>query len=90
LETAPSVAQASQDWTIGAFWVNAPHSPAFDAVLETWQTHWTDRLNCFKRRLTSGFVEGWKTQIRVLTCRRLGLFHLAHCFQRLGLREILG
>ena len=84
-ETAPSVAQAAQDLKAWMFLVREQHLPGFDAFLKTLQAHWEGILNFFKHRLTSGFVEGLNTKIRVLTRRCFGLFNLQHFFQRLWL-----
>jgi transposase len=84
-ETAPSVAQAAEDLKAWMFLVREQHLPGFDAFLQTLQAHWEGILNFFKHRLTSGFVEGLNTKIRVLTRRCFGLFNLQHFFQRLWL-----
>ena len=84
-ETAPSVQQAAEDLTAWMFLVREQHIPGFDAFLKTLQAHWQGILNFFKHRLTSGFVEGLNTKIRVLTRRCFGLFNLQHFFQRLWL-----
>lgn len=84
-ETAPSVEQAAQDLTAWMFLVQEQHIPGFAAFLKTLQAHWQGILNFFKHRLTSGFVEGLNTKIRVLTRRCFGLFNLQHFFQRLWL-----
>jgi transposase len=84
-ETALSVDQAAEDLKIWMFLVREQHIPGFDAFLKTLQAHWDGILNFFKHRLTSGFVEGLNTKIRVLTRRCFGLFNLQHFFQRLWL-----
>jgi transposase len=84
-ETAPSIAQAAEDLKAWMFLVHEQHLPGFDAFLQTLQAHWEGILNFFKHPLTSGFVEGLNTKIRVLTRRCFGLFNLQHFFQRLWL-----
>jgi transposase len=84
-ETASSVEQAAEDLKAWMFLVKEQHIPGFDGFVQTLQTHWTGILNFFKHRLTSGFVEGLNTKIRVLTRRCFGLFNLRHFFQRLWL-----
>ena len=58
---------------------------AFVPFLDTLERYWTSITNFFKRRLTSGFVEGLNNKIRVLTRRCFALFNLEHFFQRLWL-----
>jgi len=77
--------QAQQELDIWMFLVREQHIPGFDAFLTTLETYWTGITNFFKRRLTSAFVEGLNTKIRVLTRRSFGLFNLTHLFQRLWL-----
>lgn len=84
-ETARSVEQAAEDLKAWMFLVREQHIPGFDTFLKTLQAHWEGILNFFKHRLTSGFVEGLNTKIRVLTRRCFGLFNLQHFFQRLWL-----
>jgi transposase len=84
-ETASSVDQAAEDLKAWMFLVVEQQIPGFDAFLKTLQAHWGGILNFFKHRLTSGFVEGLNTKIRVLTRRCFGLFNLQHFFQRLWL-----
>jgi len=84
-EKHQGVAQATQDLKAWMFLVREQHIPGFDAFLTTLQTHLTEIANFFKHRLTSGFVEGLNTKIRVLTRRCFGLFNLQHFFQRLWL-----
>jgi transposase len=84
-ETALSVDQATDDLKAWMFLVQQQHIPGFDAFVQTLQAHWVGILNFFKHRLTSGFVEGLNTKIRVLTRRCFGLFNLRHFFQRLWL-----
>ena len=84
-EKPSSPAQAADDLKIWMFLVREQHIPGFDAFMETLQNHWGGILNFFARRLTSGFVEGLNTKIRVLTRRSFGLFNLHHFFQRLWL-----
>jgi transposase len=77
--------QAQQELKTWMFLVRQQHIPGFDAFLKTLETYWTEITNFFKRRLTSAFVEGLNTKIRVLTRRCFGLFNLTHFFQRLWL-----
>jgi transposase len=84
-ETALSADQAADDLKAWMFLVQEQHIPGFDAFVQTLQAHWTGILNFSKHRLTSGFVEGLNTKIRVLTRRCFGLFNLRHFFQRLWL-----
>jgi transposase len=77
--------QAQQELKIWIFLVREQHILGFDAFLTTLETYWTGITNFFKRRLTSAFVEGLNTKIRVLTRRSFGLFNLTHLFQRLWL-----
>jgi transposase len=67
------------------FLVREQHIPGFDAFLNTLTTFWHEITNFFHRRLTSAFVEGLNTKIRVLLRRAYGLFNLTHLFQRLSL-----
>jgi len=84
-ETASSVDQAAEDLKAWLFLVDEQQIPGFDPFVQTLQAHWVGILNFFKHRLTSGFVEGLNTKIRVLTRRCFGLFNLQHFFQRLWL-----
>jgi len=84
-EKPSAPAQAADDLKIWMFLVREQRIPGFDAFIDTLQNHWDGILNFFARRLTSGFVEGLNTKIRVLTRRSFGLFNLHHFFQRLWL-----
>jgi len=53
----------------------------FDTFIKTLQNHWTEILNYFIARETSGFVEGFNNKLKVLKRRCYGLFNLAHFFQ---------
>jgi len=77
--------QAYSELNIWMFLVREQAIPGFDAFLGTLQAYWTEITNFFKHRLTSAFVEGLNTRIRVLTRRCFGLFNLTHFFQRLWL-----
>ena len=84
-ETVSSVTQAAENFKAWMFLVREQHIPGFDTFLHTLQAHWVGILNFFKHRLSSGFVEGLNTKIRVLIRRCFGLFNLQHFFQRLWL-----
>jgi transposase len=77
--------QAQQELKIWMFLVREQHIPGFEAFLKTLETYWTEITNFFIGRLTSAFVEGLNTKIRVLARRSFGLFNLTHFFQRLWL-----
>lgn len=55
---------------------------AFLGTLEHW---WTEILNYFVARETSGFVEGFNNKLKVLKRRCYGLTNLTHLFQRIYL-----
>ena len=77
--------QAQADLKAWMFLVREQAITAFIPFLDTLERYWTSITNFFKRRLTSGFVEGLNNKIRVLTRRCFALFNLEHFFQRLWL-----
>ncbi len=77
--------QAQADLKAWTFLVREQAITAFIPFLSTLERYWTYITNFFKRRLTSGFVEGLNNKIRVLTRRCFALFNLEHFFQRLWL-----
>ena len=57
----------------------------FDKFLTTLDNWFSEILNYFKRRRTSGFVEGFNNRIKVLKRRCYGIFDVSRIFQRLYL-----
>ena len=55
----------------------------FDTFLNTLEHWWTEIINYFVHRDSSGFVEGLNNKIKVLKRRCYGLFNLDHLFQRI-------
>jgi transposase len=84
-QTAASSQRAEAELKAWIFLVKEQALDAFFPFLETLQRYWSFILNFFKRRLTSGFVEGFNHKVRVLLWRSFGLFKLDRLFQRLWL-----
>lgn len=84
-QTAASPKHAEEELKAWMFLVKELALEAFFPCLETLQRFWPFILNFFKRRLTSGFVEGFNHKVRVLLWRSFGLFKLDRLFQRLWL-----
>jgi transposase len=84
-QTVASPHQAADDLKTWMFLVKEQALEPLFPFLETLQRYWPFMLNFFKRRLTSGFVEGLNHKVRVLRWRSFGLFNLNHLFQRLWL-----
>jgi transposase len=84
-QTAASPQQAEDDLKAWMFLVKEQALEVLFPFLETLQRYWPFILNFFKRRLTSGFVEGFNHKVRVLLWRSFGLFNLDRLFQRLWL-----
>jgi transposase len=84
-EKSLTVEQAQAELKAWMFLVREQSITAFIPFLDTLERYWTPITNFFKRRLTSGFIEGLNNKIRVLTRRCFALFNLAHFFQRLWL-----
>ena len=57
----------------------------FNKFLTTLDNWFSEILNYFKRRLNSGFVEGFNNKIKVLKQRCYGIFDVSRIFQRLYL-----
>lgn len=57
----------------------------FDSLLKTLHRHWEAITNYFVDLLSSGFVEGFNNQRKVLKRRCYGLTNLDHLFQRIFL-----
>ena len=57
----------------------------FNKFLTTLDNWFSEILNYFKRRLNSGFVEGFNNKIKVLKRRCYGIFDVSRIFQRLYL-----
>ncbi len=57
----------------------------FNTFLKTLDNWFSEILNYFKRRLNSGFVEGFNNKIKVLKRRCYGIFDVSRIFQRLYL-----
>ncbi|MCH8959752.1 MAG: ISL3 family transposase [Bacteroidetes bacterium] len=57
----------------------------FDRFLGTLEKWFDEITNYFVDRVTSGFVEGLNTKVKVLKRRSYGLLNVAHLFQRLQL-----
>lgn len=57
----------------------------FDEFLKTLENWFEEITNYFVRRLTSSFVEGFNSKIKVLKRRCYGITNLKHLFQRLYL-----
>jgi transposase len=84
-QTAASPHQAADDLKTWMFLVKEQALQPLFPFLDTLQRYWPFILNFFKRRLTSGFVEGLNHKVRVLLWRSFGLFRFDHLFQRLWL-----
>jgi len=84
-QTAASPHQAADDLKTWMFLVKEQALEPLFPFLETLQRYWPFILNFFRRRLSSGFVEGLNHKVRVLLWRSFGLFRLDHLFQRLWL-----
>jgi transposase len=80
-----TVQQAQGHLKTWIFLVREQAITPFLPFLDTLERYWTSITNFFKRRLTSGFVEGLNNKIRVLTRRCFALFNLEHFSQRLWL-----
>ena len=61
----------------------------FNSFIKTLEKYKTNVLNYFKRRKTSGFVEGLNNKIKVMKRRCYGLYKTESIFQRLFL-DLLG
>ena len=57
----------------------------FNKFINTLTKHIDYICNYFKKRRTSGFMEGLNNKIKVLKRRCYGIFNLEHLFQRLFL-----
>lgn len=57
----------------------------FNKFMTTLDNWYSEILNYFKRRLNSGFVEGFNNRIKVLKRRCYGIFDVSRIFQRLYL-----
>jgi transposase len=57
----------------------------FDNFLKILERWWSEILNYFVDRASSGFVEGFNNKIKVLKRRCYGIFNLEHLYQRIYL-----
>jgi len=57
----------------------------FNSFIKTLEKYKTNVLNYFKKRKTSGFVEGLNNKIKVMKRRCYGLYKTESIFQRLFL-----
>lgn len=57
----------------------------FDSFITTLDNHFTEIVNYFRRRLTSGFVEGLNNKIKVIKRRCYGILNTNSLFRRISL-----
>ena len=75
-QTTPDLARLTlDDWIVDARQLGLKHLDAFCDTLITWQT---EVVNFFHHRITSGFVEGMNSKIRVLKRIAFGIPNFEH------------